>query len=146
MPNYRAKEWVSNLAVAALVVTALVVAFLAFHPPRQDSPTAPAPRPADLPPLQPLDCAFYRKAHDLDPGTIRVLLRNTGSGPLSFKQVLLDEAPIPVWGVDWHKGVTPDVPAETPKDADAHSVPKQPTAEPPAPAARGHGASHSGRL
>jgi hypothetical protein len=43
--------------------------------------------------------ADYRRTSDFDPGTVRIFLRNTGSGTARFKTILLDDIAIPVWGL-----------------------------------------------
>ncbi len=59
-----------------------------------------APRPADLPAPAPVEHRAYRRAYELDPGTIRVCVRNLGTDPLAFRRVRLDGIEIPVWGVE----------------------------------------------
>ncbi len=47
-----------------------------------------------------VDSARIASINEQDPGNIYVYIRNTSSVPFQFKEIRLNEKPIPVWGVD----------------------------------------------
>jgi len=46
-----------------------------------------------------VESSDYRRQHSLDPGTLRVFVRNKGDEPVKVTKVLWDEVPFPVFGV-----------------------------------------------
>lgn len=65
----------------------------------------------------------YRKVTAADPGSLRVYLRNTSDREIALKHVLLDNLPIPVWGITNNLRFTPPHPDGPPGSAATNSAP-----------------------
>jgi len=48
-----------------------------------------------------VESSDYRRQHSLDPGTLRVFVRNKGDEPVKVTKVVWDEVPFPVFGVEY---------------------------------------------